>query len=35
MNTPLFESKLPNMVNPELDILVDHVKEFFKTAAFV
>lgn len=34
MNIPLFESNLPTMVHPELDVLVSHMKKFFKTAVF-
>ncbi|SEN15822.1 hypothetical protein SAMN04488505_108219 [Chitinophaga rupis] len=34
MKIPLFESNLPIMVHPELNVLVSHMKDFFKTAVF-
>ncbi|MDR6406028.1 MULTISPECIES: terpene synthase family protein [Chryseobacterium] len=34
MNIPLFVSKLPTAVHPEIDDLVNHMKDFFKTEVF-
>ncbi|WP_312288111.1 terpene synthase family protein [Chryseobacterium gleum] len=34
MNIPLFTSALPTAVHPELDVLTDHMKNFFKTEVF-